>query len=378
MTRPPVRASVLIISYSPLYRDARVLRQIRLLKERYAVTTVGYGPAPEGVVEHVRIPDEIVYWHKDRRLLLARAYQRTYDTMPVQRWLRARLPVGKHDVVIANDVDTVPLAIGLEPRRGVHADLHEYAPRQNEESLPWRLVVAPYFRWLVRTWVTRADSVTTVSPGLAAEYRREFGIEAGLVMNAPPRAELTPTPVGGSIRLVHAGNGVPERLETMLTAMDAVTSGATLDLYLIDQGTGYVPSLRKRYRGSDQVRIHDPRPTDEIVTTLNAYDVGVYVLPPISFNFRHALPNKFFDFVQARLGVVIGPSPDMAALVRQHDVGVVAPDFSSASFAAAVDALTPARVAEMKAASHVAAATLCADQQVTGWTDAVQALLGRA
>src|SRR5690606_38982731 len=118
-----------------------------------AITTVGYGPAPEGVVNHVRIPDEIVYWHKDRRLLLARAYQRTYDTMPVQRWLRAQLPVGKHDVVIANDVDTVPLAIGLEPRCGVHAALHEYAPRQNEESLLWRLVVAPYFRWLVRTWV---------------------------------------------------------------------------------------------------------------------------------------------------------------------------------------------------------------------------------
>jgi hypothetical protein len=306
---------VLIISYSPLHRDARVLRQIRLLKDRYAVTTVGYGEAPDGVVGHVRIPDEIIYWHKDRRLLALRSYQRLYDSMPVQRWLRDHLPIGEHDVVVANDVDTVPLAIGLKPRRGVHADLHEYASRQNEESLPWRLVVAPYFRWLVRTWVRRADSVTTVSPGLVSEYWREFGVHAQLVMNAPQLADLAPTPVGDPIRLVHAGNGVPERLETMLAAVDLLHTPATLDLYLIDQGNGYVPSLRERYAGSSRVRIHEPVPTDEIVRTLNRYDLGVYVLPPISFNFRRALPNKLFDFVQARLGVVIGPSPDMATLV---------------------------------------------------------------
>lgn len=374
------RARVLVLSYSPLYRDARVLRQIRLLASEHEVTTVGYGPAPAGIpghAGHVRIPDEIVYWHKDRRLLLARAYQRTYDTMPVQRWLRERLPVGEHDVVVANDADTVPLAVGLAPRRGVHADLHEYASRQNEESLPWRLVVAPYYRWMVRTWVSRVASVTTVSPGLVAQYRREFGIEADLVMNAPALAELTPTPVGAATRLVHAGNGVPERLETMLAAMALVRSGATLDLYLIDQGTGYVPSLRKRFAGSDRVRIHDPVPTDEIVPTLNRYDVGVYVLPPISFNFRYALPNKFFDFVQARLGLLIGPSPDMAELVRRHDLGVVTPDFSAAELAAAVDALTPEHVTAMKQASHAAAAALSAEQQVSGWSDAVAVLLRR-
>jgi len=369
------RARVLIISYSPLQRDARVLRQIRLLTPRYDVTTVGYGEAPEGVVEHVRVPDEIIYWHKDRRLLALRSYQRLYDTMPITRHLRARLPVGEHDVVIANDVDTVPLAIGLRPRHGVHADLHEYSSRQLEERLSWRIVVAPFLRWIVRTWVRRADSVTTVSPGLASEYWREFGIHAQLVMNAPPLTALAPTPVGNPIRLVHAGNGVPERLETMLSAMELLRTPATLDLYLIDQGNGYVPSLRKRYADSDRVRIHDPVPTDDVVKTLNRYDLGVYVLPPISFNFRHALPNKFFDFVQARLGVVIGPSPDMAALVREHGLGVITPDFTAEAFAAAIDALEPDQISSLKDASDAAAPVLCAEKQITVWADAVERLL---
>ena len=50
-----------------------------------------------------------------------------------------------------------------------------------------------------------------------------------------------------------------------------------------------------------------------VARTLNAHDVGVYVLPPVSFNHLWALPNKVFDFVQGRLALVVGPSPEMAA-----------------------------------------------------------------
>jgi hypothetical protein len=52
------RPRLLILAFSRLVSDARVLRQVRLFAQGYAVTTVGYGEAPEGVVEHVRIPDE--------------------------------------------------------------------------------------------------------------------------------------------------------------------------------------------------------------------------------------------------------------------------------------------------------------------------------
>lgn len=373
------RPRILAISYSPLHRDARVLRQLRVLAELGEVTSVGYGPAPDGVAHHVRIPETIVSWHKDRRLLLARRYQATYDTMAVNRFVREHVPAGQHDVVVANDVETVPVAVGLRPRAGVHADLHEYSSRQNEERLAWRLVVGPYVRFLVRRWVTRADSTTTVGPEIATEYRREFGLEPGVVVNAPPYTELSPAPTGSPLRLVHHGNAVPERLETMLAAMERVTTGATLDLYLVDAGDGYVSRLRERYPdgSGSPVRVHDPVPTAEIVRTLHAYDVGVYSLPPVSFNFRYALPNKLFDFVQARLALVVGPSPEMAAVVRGHGLGVVTEDFTPASLATAIDALVPDDVERWKAASAVAARELSAEQQVGAWRTAVERLLAR-
>ncbi|MGB5951077.1 MAG: glycosyltransferase family 1 protein, partial [Ornithinimicrobium sp.] len=173
MTRP----RVLVLAFSTLRSDARVLRQITLLSSEYDVSTVGYGTSPPGVIEHLRIPDELVAWHKRRGWLIARCYQRAYDSAPVIRFLRSRLCAERWDAIVANDVETVPLALTLNAG-GVHADLHEYATRQNEQSWRWRWFVAPYNAWIVRRWVTCADSVSTVGEELAKEYWREFGIEA--------------------------------------------------------------------------------------------------------------------------------------------------------------------------------------------------------
>ncbi|MGB3829558.1 MAG: glycosyltransferase family 1 protein, partial [Ornithinimicrobium sp.] len=237
------RPRLLILAFSPLRSDARVLRQISLLSQRYAITTVGYGESPPDVVEHIRIPGDIVAWHKDRRLLIARRYQRVYDTMPVIRHLRSVLEPGRWDAVLANDVETVPLALTLQAR-GVHADLHEYASRQNEESRRWRWFVAPYQRWTVRRWVAHADSVTTVGAELAAEYRREFGIEAGVVVNAAPYAERSPTPVGSPLRLVHSGLARRNRsMEVMVDAVRATRREVVLDLYLMPNDPAYLAEL---------------------------------------------------------------------------------------------------------------------------------------
>lgn len=375
---PDGRPRLLVLALSPLASDARVLRQLRLLSPRYAVTTAGYGPAPQGggisLAGHHRIPEEIVPWHKNRGLLIARRYQAAYDTAPVIRHLRGVLATEEWDLVLANDVETVPLALTLGAQ-GVHADLHEYAPRQNEESWRWRWFVAPYARWVVRRWVTRADSVTTVGQELAREYRREFGIDAGVVVNAAPYAERAPSPVGSPLRLAHSGLARRNRtLEVMVDAVRQTRREVTLDLYLMPNDPAYLAELRRRAADLPQITFHDPVAPHELGDRLADSDVGVFVLPPLTFNYRFTLPNKFFDYVQARLGVVVGPSPEMAALVREHGLGVVLPDFTAAALARALDDLTDEQVARFKAASHEVAAEVSAEWQVQGWAHAVDAL----
>jgi hypothetical protein len=371
------RPSLLVLSFSDIRGDARVLKQVREFTSDYDVTTCGYGEAPDGVVEHLRIPSDAPSWRFDRVALVLRRFERAYRgnraVVEAERLLGGRV----FDVVLANDLDTVPLAIGLHPRGGVHADLHEYTPRQRYEDLRWRVFFAPLMAWLVRTYVRRADSVTTVGEGVAAEYERVFGVRAGVATNAAPYVRSAPTPVGEPIRLVHSGAGLRNRnITLMLDAVDRVARPVTLDLYLTENDPGLIAELRDRQ--SDRVRLHAPVPYSELIRTLSEYDVGVFVLPPINFNYRWALPNKLFDFVQARLGIIVGPSPEMARVVERHGLGAVADGFSADDLAREIEALTPERVAEWKAASDRAAVELSSETQVRVWRDAVDALAARA
>ena len=376
MTRP----SLLILSFSPIASDARVLKQVRLFANRYDVTTCGYGPAPEGVVRHLQVPDEAVYWRKDPLALLTFRHATVLARNAAIAAARPLLAGLSFDVVLADDVDAVPLALEVAPRlasgrAAVHADLHEYAPAQNEELLRWRIFVAPYVRWLLRRFVTQAASVTTVAPGIAEAYRREHDLDAGVVVNAAPYVEREPGPVGDPLRLVHTGAGLRgRRLEIMIDAVRLTHADVTLDLVLTPNDPEYVAELRTRAASVPGVTVHDPVPYAEVDRILARHDVGVFVLPPVNRNYANALPNKLFDFVQARLGIIVGPGPEMARLVREHGLGAVASANTAEALAAALDDVTPDDVARWKAASHAAARALSAEEQSGAWARAVDAI----
>jgi hypothetical protein len=61
----------------------------------------------------------------------------------------------------------------------------------------------------------------------------------------------------------------------------------------------------------------------------------------MTFNLKYILPNKFFEFIQARLAVAIGPSVEMKRLVKEWDCGIVAANFEAKSMAAEINRLTP-------------------------------------
>lgn len=398
MTRPRwqdgtvPKPRLLILSFSPIGSDARVLKQVSLFAPDYAVTTCGFGPAPDGNVEHIRIPDDASSLRVPGRLVTARLYSQTYAKIPAVAAARTLLAPYRQgaragstsahepfDVILANDVEAVPLGLWLKPQAGVHADLHEYAPRLQGQDAAWMRVIAPFNRWLCRKFVTRAASVTTVCEGLAREYHNEFGIDAGVVTNAAPYADLSIGEVGDPIRLVHSGAGLRNRnLHLMIDAIALCQREVQLDLFLTANHPDVITDLRAQAAVVPGVRVHDPVPYSELIATLNRYDVGVFVLPPVNFNYEQALPNKLFDYVQARLAIVVGPSPEMARVVRGYGLGLVAEDFSAAALAEQIDALTPESIAQFKKRAEESAHELSSQEQNRGWADAISALAGVA
>ncbi|MDO5700753.1 MAG: glycosyltransferase [Bowdeniella nasicola] len=358
--------TVLVISFSPIARDSRVLRQLSALTSIAEVTSVGYGDPPPGVCEHIRISDDLPSLPQTVggvAALAARRFTHTELSAPAIKSALSQLGDRRFDVLVANDARAVPLAFALSHGSPVWADMHEWAPEERTHVLSWRLLVAPLMDHICRTYLPRCAAVTTVSPSIAELYATTYGVEADVIQNAASFADLQPSRVSsdGTIRLVHSGGAVKGRaIETMLDAVQQANDRLTLDLYLVpgNDGGKYLAQLKHRARGCDRIRFHMPVSPQDLPATLNQYDVGIYWIPPYNTNARLALPNKLFDFIQARLAVAVGPTQEMAAIVKHRGIGVVSRDYSLENIVSTLNSLTTEDVTKFKLASHAAATDL--------------------
>lgn len=354
----PTRAvkTLLIICFNDLSRDPRVNRQIRAFATRYRVIAAGFGdPGIEGV-EFVRITRARKSaagraWAAVQ--LLAGAHDAYYWKLSHVKNCLARLDGIRVDAVVANDIDALPVAMRVANGARVVFDAHEYAPRQFEDRLVFRLFFQRYNTGLCRRYIPLADAMMTVGESIARQYERDVGVRPVVVTNAPDYEPLEPGPVEpGRIRMVHHGSASRSRkLENMLRVMDSLDDRFTLDLLLVG-APAYVDELSRLAGGDPRIRFLPPVPMRELPRFLNRYDVGLYLLEPRNFNSRYALPNKFFEFIQARLAVAIGPSPEMARIVRETGCGIVAPDFSPASLAECLARCDDGQIARYKQRSH--------------------------
>ena len=369
------RKRLLILSFSQIHRDARVLRQIALLKDEYEVTTCGFGPSPSADVEHLEVKGTVRSW--DGRALALRLYRLTLWTRPGIREARRLLRGRTFDVVLADEEIAAPVALKVRPTDGVLVDLHEYHSRVLGPETYWHRRARPYIEWMIRTYVAKADAWTTVGSGLAEEYEREFGFRPEVVRNTTPYYDQAVQETAWPPRLVHSGSAVRRRrLEWMIDGVAQATNGATLDLYLVKSDPQYFAELEERAASTGgRVRVLPPVSYAELMPTVARYDVGLSVLATGTFNLLWSLPNKLFDFIQGRLATIVGPSPEMARLVREVGHGVVADDFTPEAIAATIDALTKERIDAYKRVADANARRLSAEVENEGW---LRALLGLA
>lgn len=360
---------LLIIAFSNISADSRVLRQVQHFRDRFQVTTCGYGPKPAGAADHIRIPDSKVYWKYPRPLVLAHLYPLAYFTAPVPLYLRPLLRSRTFDAVLANDIDPLPLAAEIPAPLGRQADLHEYFPASRTPSFKFRQFVRPFRMWLLRTYLPQFDYRTTVAPIIAKKYEDDTDQAFGVVVNAGPYHDLEPTPAGRPLRLVHTGGAMADRgLEQICEGVLAAKTDVTLDLFLLPNDRAVLRDIMKIAASSKgKVRVHPPVPQEDLVKHINQFDVSVMFIQPTHFSYQNALPNKLFEAVQARLGVLTGPSPEISQVVSQYQIGQVAPGFTAQDVARAVDSLTPEKVDVWKQNSGVAAQTLSFERQKEGW-----------
>ena len=365
-------AKVVVISLSDLGSDPRVERQIVALTGRYDVLAAGLGPPKvEGVgfvpLDPPDLPSYPVLLLQLGLIQVARLlgfHRRAYRAQHnLAKW-RDALRTVSADLVVVNDTQMLPLVFETSRGSPIVFDAHEYSPDEYT-NWSWRIFARPHMRWICRTYIPRTAGMMVVGPGIGELYARDTGVKPVVVTNAPPYAELAPTPVGERVRLIHVGLADPQRrLEDTIRVMRELDDRYSLDFLLAgaDWFPSYVERLRRLAAGDPRIRFLDPVPMREIPRFANAYDIGVFLLPPRHTNQELALPNKFFEYIQGRIVPAIGPSSEMARIVEEWDCGIVAPDFRAETLATSIRATTAERLEEMKRNAAVAARSLCAER----------------
>jgi glycosyltransferase involved in cell wall biosynthesis len=381
-----------ILRLAPIETDGKVLRQIEYAAREYEVTVVGWGHLDKArphvemrtVQRHVFPPGQrlvqvaLMFGGRFAPSLWERWYWRKPDHRQALTLLAGRRPL---ELIHVNEALTLPIGIEAARRMGARVlfDAHEYTPLLEEDKLWGRLLAVPFHHYLIRQYAHQADAMITVCPGIAERYQQVFGLEPAVITNAPAYRELPHHPVDPArIRIIHHGMAMRDRrLEEIIEIASLLDSRYTLDFILVDKDPGYIDELKGRAArvAMGRVSFLDPVPPAEIAPTINRYDVGLPWIPPVNFNYARALPNKFFESIMAGLAIAIGPSPEMARIVRQYKLGVVADSFEPAAMARLLNALPPEEINRMKQCSLLAARELNADVEMGKLLDIYRRLL---
>ncbi len=276
---------------------------------------------------------------------------RHLDPMPLRYDLSYRKKIDElePDLIHAHDFRMVGVAAravvrAREAGRDVRMvyDAHEYVPGLSGRRAKWLTSQVAY----EREHIGFADAVATVSPALADLLVREHGLTEPpiITLNAPPKPEpgsqrtdwrtesgardvreacgLGPdTPL-----VVYCGGAAPQRcLHTIVESLE-FAEGVHAAFVVNNLDGPYVSSLKElaeRLGAADRVHFMPYVPYDVLVGFLSTADVGIHPLIKGPINHEVALSTKFFEFMHARLPVVVSDVKAMSEEITRVGNGEV-------------------------------------------------------
>ncbi len=370
-------AQVLLVVFGPVATDPRVLRQIDALSDEFSVTVAGYGPFEDSRVTFEPLgqagPIRNLSWKAGKLwqtlelgLCSLRLYTLSYWLLHPAHFRFKRLLRSKtFDLILVNDSEGVAVATRHSPSTTVVIhDQHEYWPDLFINPVK-RWAVQGYREWFVKKYLAPIPHWITVAEGIGQLYQKHFGLtQPVIITNAPGLEKCEPSRVARQrIDLVYHGVWDPGRgIEIMIEALSRANDRFHLNLIIVGQGHEHLHGVAKKWGVSARVHFVDPVQPRDIASLINQFDLGLVLNIPVNQSEHYALPNKVFESIQGRLGLIVGPSPEIAKVVSDGQCGVVLTDFGADTLAETLGSLSDDKIRHFKEKSHVLASQLSAEK----------------
>lgn len=235
----------------------------------------------------------------------------------------------KVDVFVANDLDTLPanyLASRVK-RKPLVYDSHEYFTEVPE--LIGRPLVKSVWQTLERMLVPKVSAAYTVCDSIADVYREQYKVDFKVVRNLPVCLELkaiseeTVKPAGGPKIILYQGAlNLGRGIEAMIRAMQFIEN---VELWLAGDGdlTSQLKQLTADLQLENKVKFLGRMPLSRLSDVTRQADLGLSLEEDLGLNYRFALPNKLFDYIQAGVPVLVSDLPEMRRIVEHYQIGAI-------------------------------------------------------
>lgn len=279
--------------------------------------------------------------------------------------LEPKLKKLKFDIIQIEDLQLLPLAISICNSSPIIFDVREYYPLQGEDNIIFNIFEKRERIRLCNQYLNKCNLLFTVSEGLKNQYKKCFDVDMELILSVPFYREIEiKHNITNEIKIVHHGfANYNRKIENMIKIVKRLDSRFSMDLYLTGNDR-YIQKLEDFSKGESRIKFLKPIPFDKIIDVLSNYDIGFFYVEPTTFNLERCLPNKFFEFIQARLMVAIGPTPDMSNFVNKYHCGIVASEFSLDAMVESLKKLNKNEILQMKNNTKKAAEDLNFDKQM--------------
>lgn len=283
------------------------------------------------------------------------------------------------DLLIIEDLVLLPIALlykDKNPRVKIIIDLREFYPLEYENDPSWLEGFGRFFDFLCRSYLHRVDLALTVSEGLRQRYKEVYHLNCELFLSLPPSFDLRPSQ-NERIELIYHGLISQDReSQNLLEIASSLDSHLHLNLIVLSNQPKFLESFIKQAKQISSISLFPPVALQEIIPFTHRFDLGLITLKPNGFNNTHAMPNKFFEYIQARLGIISTPLPCIQSLLEKHQFGFCSKDFSTSSLIALLNSLTMQQVKELKKKAHQASEIFCLPNNQTKILAILSSMLG--
>lgn len=243
----------------------------------------------------------------------------------------------KIDVLLANDLDTLPanFLVSKLKKRPLVYDSHEFFTEVPE--LVHRPRVKKIWEALERKMVPKLKHAYTVCDSIAKIYSVKYNVPFKVVRNVPVAADLVLNEEKHSnnaekVILYQGAVNVGRGLEQAIQAMKYMQNAR-----LVIAGDGDIRKQLQQFAENeglrDKVQFLGRLSIEDLLKLTPQADLGLSIEEDLGLNYRYALPNKLFDYIQAHVPVLVTNLPEMAAIVKKYGIGEVTDSLDPVSLA---------------------------------------------